>query len=133
MGLFKLHAGVFLRLDFQTAELLRIAEAYVVFGSPNFKSISDLLYKRGFGRVNKKRVPLTDNLIIEKELGKYGIICLEDIVHEIHNMGPNFDVVRKFLWSFFLSSPLGGYNKRTLIHSEGFGELNIDGMLKTMI
>jgi hypothetical protein len=34
------------------------------------KSVRELVYKRGFGKVNKARKPLTDNSIIEKALGK---------------------------------------------------------------
>jgi large subunit ribosomal protein L7e len=34
------------------------------------KSVRELIYKRGFGKVNKARKALTDNSIIEKALGK---------------------------------------------------------------
>jgi large subunit ribosomal protein L7e len=33
---------------------------------------------------------LTDNSIIEKELGKVGIMCIEDLIHEIATVGPHF-------------------------------------------
>lgn len=36
---------------------------------PNLKSIRELILKRGQAKVNKKRVPLTDNSIIEQHLG----------------------------------------------------------------
>ena len=29
------------------------------------KTIREVIYKRGFGKVDKKRIPLTDNAIIE--------------------------------------------------------------------
>ena len=32
--------------------------------------------------MDKQRLPLTDNEIIEQNLGKYGIICMEDLIHE---------------------------------------------------
>jgi len=41
---------------------------FVTLGYPSRKTISDLIYKRGFGKVNKQRIPLTDNALIEKEL-----------------------------------------------------------------
>lgn len=28
--------------------------------------------------------------IIEESLGKFGIICVEDLIHEIFTAGPNF-------------------------------------------
>jgi hypothetical protein len=36
---------------------------------PNLKTVRELVYKRGFGKVNKQRIALTDNSIIEKALG----------------------------------------------------------------
>ena len=57
---------------------------------PNLKSVKELIYKRGYGKVNKQRIPLTDNSIIEKALGEKGIICIEDLIHEIYTCGPHF-------------------------------------------
>ncbi len=37
---------------------------------PNLKSVRELVYKRGFGRVEGRRTPLIDNQIIEQALGK---------------------------------------------------------------
>ena len=33
---------------------------------PNLKSVRELIYKRGFGKLNKQRVALTDNAIVEQ-------------------------------------------------------------------
>jgi hypothetical protein len=33
---------------------------------PNLKSVKELIYKRGYGKLNKARTPLTDNSIIEE-------------------------------------------------------------------
>ncbi|GAU15299.1 hypothetical protein TSUD_03670 [Trifolium subterraneum] len=32
---------------------------------PNLKSIKELIYKRGYGKVDRQRIPLTDNSIID--------------------------------------------------------------------
>ena len=37
---------------------------------PNLKSVRELIYKRGFGKLDGRRTPLTDNAIIEKVLGR---------------------------------------------------------------
>jgi large subunit ribosomal protein L7e len=66
----QINNGVFVKLNKATINMLRIAEPYVTWGYPNLKSIRDLVYKRGFGKVNKQRLPLTDNAIIEQSLGK---------------------------------------------------------------
>lgn len=43
---------------------------------PNLKSVRELVYKRGFGKVNKQRKALNDNAIIEKALGMYLKLCM---------------------------------------------------------
>ena len=35
---------------------------------------------------------------MEDNLENYGLICLEDLVNEIYEMGENFDTILKFLW-----------------------------------
>lgn len=62
--------------------LLRV-EPYITYGEPNLKTVRELVYKRGYGKVNKQRLPLSSNQIIEENLGKYGVLSIEDIVHEI--------------------------------------------------
>jgi large subunit ribosomal protein L7e len=45
--------------------MLRRVEPYVAYGYPNLKSVRELIYKRGSGKVGKDIIPLTDNAIIE--------------------------------------------------------------------
>lgn len=54
----------------------------------------ELIYKRGYGKVDKQRIPLSDNSVIETALKQYDILCVEDLVHEIFTAGPNFKQVR---------------------------------------
>lgn len=65
----QINNGVFVKLNKATLPLLRIIEPYVAWGYPNLKSIHDLVYKRGYAKVNGRRIPITDNSIIEKALG----------------------------------------------------------------
>lgn len=37
---------------------------------PNLKSVRELILKRGQGKVDKRKIPLTDNTVIEQHLGK---------------------------------------------------------------
>jgi len=104
--------GTFVKLNHATLTMLRLVEPYITYGPPNLKTVTELVYKRGFGKVNKQRIPLTDNSIVEKALGKYGLICVEDVIHEIYTCGPNFKQANNFLWPFQLSSPLGGFTKK---------------------
>merc|ERR1712121_628199 len=77
----QINNGVFLRLNKATIHMLRIAEPYITWGCPNLKSVKELIYKRGFGKVDGRRTPLVDNKIIEQVLGKHNIICVEDLIH----------------------------------------------------
>jgi large subunit ribosomal protein L7e len=99
--------------------MLRLVEPYIAYGYPNLKTVKDIIYKRGFGKVNKMRIPITDNAIIENELGKFGIICMEDLVHEIFTCGPHFKQAANFLWPFQLSSPVGGFKNKLIHFNEG--------------
>mmetsp|Transcript_10078 Transcript_10078/g.15304 ORF Transcript_10078/g.15304 Transcript_10078/m.15304 type:complete len:241 (-) Transcript_10078:566-1288(-) len=115
----QIHNGVFVKLNAATIKMLRLVEPYVAYGYPSLKSVKDLIYKRGFGKVNKQRQPLSDNSVVEQVLGATGIICVEDLVHEIYSCGPNFQKANNFLWPFKLTSPRGGLSQKLLHHNEG--------------
>lgn len=95
--------GVFVKLTPLSLKMLRIVEPYVAWGHPNLKSVRELILKRGQAKIKKKKMPLTDNMLIEEHLGNYGIICLEDLIHEIYSAGKHFKKVTNFLWPFHLS------------------------------
>ncbi|KAL4828185.1 hypothetical protein H8958_009317 [Nasalis larvatus] len=97
--------GTFVKLNKASINMLRIVEPYIAWGYPNLKSVNELIYKRGYGKINKKRIALTDNALIARSLGKYGIICMEDLIHEIYTVGKRFKEANNFLWPFKLSSP----------------------------
>ena len=77
------------------------------------------MYKRGHGKIDGSRIPLTQNKIVQKALGKYDIICVEDLIHEIYTVGPNFKEANNFLWPFKLSSPNGGFKSKLVHFMEG--------------
>lgn len=107
-----INCGVFLKVSKPVMHMLRMVEPYVAYGYPNLKTVKDLVYKRGHGRVEKQRVALTDNEVIEKALGEYDIICIEDLVHEIHTAGSHFKEVNNFLWPFKLSPPKNSLSRK---------------------
>lgn len=105
-----------------TQQMLQLVEPYVTYGEPNVKSIRELIYKRGYAKINRQRIPLTDNSVIEQHLGKYGIISVEDLVHEIATAGPNFKAANQFLWTFKLSNPNGGLRAKKFTHFNEGGD-----------
>ncbi|PKX93335.1 60S ribosomal uL30 domain-containing protein [Aspergillus novofumigatus IBT 16806] len=137
LRLVQINNGTFIRLTKATQEMLTIINPYIAYGYPNLKSVRELIYKRGYGKVNKQRVPLTDNQVIEEALGKYGIVCMEDLIHEIYTVGPNFKQANNFLWPFKLSNPTGGFRTRKFKHFIEGGDLgdreeNINALIRQM-
>jgi len=115
----QINNGVFMRINKATVNMLRRVEPYISWGYPNLKSTRELIYKRGYAKVNKNRLPLVDNKVIEESLGKYGIICIEDLIHEIYTVGPHFKEANNFLWPFKLSAAKGGIAKKRVHYVEG--------------
>lgn len=103
----QLHNGVFVKLNKATIQMLRLVEPYVTYGYPNKETIKKLIYKRGYVKQEGARIPITSNEQIEKSLGKYGIMCVEDLIHEITNCGPHFKEANNFLWYPAFNKALG--------------------------
>ncbi|KAL0302589.1 UNVERIFIED_CONTAM: 60S ribosomal protein L7-2 [Sesamum angustifolium] len=125
--------GVFLKVNKATMNMLHRVEPYVTYGYPNLKSVRELIYKRGYGKVNKQRIALTDNSIIEQVLGKYGIISVEDLIHEVLTVGPHFKEANNFLWPFQLKAPLGGLKKKRNHYVEGGDAGNREDYINELI
>jgi len=123
LRLLQINNGVFVKVTKAITEMIKVVEPWVAYGYPALKTVKELVYKRGYGKVNKQRIALTDNSIIEENLGKYGIICMEDLIHEIYTVGPNFKQASNFLWPFKLSSPNGGFQRRKFKHFIEGGDL----------
>lgn len=137
LRLTQVNAGVFVKVTKATSELLKLAEPYIAYGYPNLATVRKLIYKRGHGKVRSQRIALTDNQIIEAALGKYGIVSMEDLIHEIYTVGPNFKQANNFLWPFKLSNPTGGFRARKFFHfiqggDTGNREQFINNLVKQM-
>ena len=104
----QLHNGVFVKLNKATIQMIRLIEPYITYGYPNLETISKLVYKRGYVKEDGARIPIQSNEQIEKHLGKYEIICAEDLIHEIANCGPHFKEASNFLWPFKLNKTKSG-------------------------
>ncbi|EHH59115.1 hypothetical protein EGM_09159, partial [Macaca fascicularis] len=88
-------------------------------GYPNLKSVNKLIYKRGYGKISKK------------SLGKYGIICMKHVIHEVYTVGKRFKEAHNFLWPFKLSSPQGGMKKKITHFVEGGDAGNREEQINT--
>jgi len=129
----QLNNGVFLRLNAATLKMLKLCEPYDAWGYPNLKTVKELIYKRGYVNVNKQRIAITDNKIIEDALGRFGIICVEDLIHEIFTVGPHFKEVNKFLQPFHLRPPKKGFRSITTHYNEGGDAGNREDKINSLV
>mmetsp|Transcript_24971 Transcript_24971/g.28886 ORF Transcript_24971/g.28886 Transcript_24971/m.28886 type:complete len:128 (-) Transcript_24971:35-418(-) len=119
---------------------LHLIEPWITYGVPSKAIISDLIHRRGHGKIDGKRIPLSDNTIIEKALGEKtdgAVICVEDMVEEICNIGDNFSKVNSFLYSFQLASVRSKFQKDKLNFKDGgdYGDRGeeMDDLIRQML
>eukprot|EP00581_Thalassiosira_minuscula_P027703 CAMPEP_0183750714 /NCGR_PEP_ID=MMETSP0739-20130205/1266_1 /TAXON_ID=385413 /ORGANISM="Thalassiosira miniscula, Strain CCMP1093" /LENGTH=315 /DNA_ID=CAMNT_0025986813 /DNA_START=110 /DNA_END=1057 /DNA_ORIENTATION=+ len=121
----RINEGVFLPYNSTTRKMLHLVEPYVLYGAPSSETVADLIRRRGFCRVDGKRMPLADNNVIERELGDDGLICVEDLIQTIVAGGENedeaktFGKVTKFLWPFRLTSRKSKFQRKMLDLKDG--------------
>ena len=105
-----INEGVFLKNDSSVLSRLNACEHYVLYGPPDPTLVRELLNRRGHVKVageeggKTERVPLSDNVIVERVLGDLGMICVEDIAAELLKPTAAFVKVGNFLWPFRLTS-----------------------------
>lgn len=123
------NTGVFVKQTTATLPLLRLISPYVVAGSPSFNSIRKLFQKRACiqvvdedaeeeekegDSVPLKTVKLDNNQAVEDKFGDdLGIICIEDIIHELVSLGDNFKSVNSWILPFKLTEPVSGWGPRS--------------------
>jgi 60S ribosomal protein uL30 len=115
----QINNGTFIKINKASVNMLRVVEPYIAWGYPNLKSVRELIYKRGYGKVRGQRIPISENSVIEGVLGKFGIICIEDLVHEIYTVG-------EFGWTLSvhesnLEIPIGKCGPRQKLSSYSIG------------
>ncbi len=110
-----INTGVFIKLTESIYPLIKLISPYTVIGKPSLQSVRQLIQKRATINVKDqesdqvKSVKLNDNNVVEERLGDEGIICIEDIIHEIVSLGENFKTVSYFLNPFELNHDIVGY------------------------
>jgi len=109
MGLNSMLQAVLMKKSEELLDTLIRLGPFTTYGNPSTEAVRDLLRRRGhhikYESNKRKKVPLTDNRMIEDELGEYDVICVNDLVEEIVNIGPAFDQCIKFLGPFRVTPP----------------------------
>ncbi len=115
-------------------ELLNIVQPYITWGYADLATVRNLIFKRGKTLAGAK-VRSIDNAIVEEKLGSHGIICIEDIIHELVSLGPNLRNVLEFLLPFYVMPPSGGWVNHLKKAQHSFNQLagNRDEMISKLI
>ena len=74
-----------------------------------------MFFYSGYGSIDGEKSALSSNVIIENKFSKQGLLCLEDVVKEIFEAGPHFEMLIKFMYPFKLQPPKGGF-RRVAVH-----------------
>ncbi|KAF5397718.1 60S ribosomal protein L7 [Paragonimus heterotremus] len=130
--------AVFVKITQPMLELLSLVEPYIAWGYPTLQTVREILTKRGRTVLDHRKQSI-DNKVIESKLGQFGILCLEDLVHELITVGPQLRSVLQFLQPFKLMPPSKSWlfgSKRchsTADKLTGMREENINEMVRRMI
>lgn len=133
----QINNAVFVKNNKAVKNMLIRVQPYIMWGYASRSTVHQLLYKRGYCKVNGQRQPLNNNRVIEEALGKYNIKCVEDLKHEILTVGSHFKEANNFIWPFKLRNPAGGYNSKNHPYLEGGDhgdrDIYINAIVKSML
>ena len=137
------YEGVFVKKTEPFLRILQLLRPHVLFGTPNYSTVSQLLRKRAALFVNKERVPITNNKVVEDAFGGEGIVCVEDMIHEIVTCGRKYRKVTKALAPFSFAEFLKLSKKKKVegvkpfsgiaLHTKGVEEDDMSAILHEMI
>jgi large subunit ribosomal protein L7e len=74
LGLRQVNTAVFVKASKNVVTMLKSIENYITWGEPTKKIVSELIYKKAFGKVGNERVHIKSNELIEKSIGG-DILC----------------------------------------------------------
>lgn len=104
------NACVFIRNNKPLKQMLQKVRNYIAYGTISIEMMRELIYKRGYTKVDDKEVNITNELIEDHFNGEF--MCLEDIIHCIYTGGKYFKKANNFLQPFRLSCPRKGFKGR---------------------
>ena len=84
-----------------------LIQNYVGYGAPTKSILEDIVRKRGYLKDKEmKRIPISDNVIVEELLGDKGIICVEDIIEAFWRCKgdeKSYKAVKEAIWPIQLA------------------------------
>ncbi|ODV82044.1 ribosomal protein L30p/L7e [Suhomyces tanzawaensis NRRL Y-17324] len=124
--------GVFVKATPTTMSLLNLIAPYIIVGRPSLSSIRQLFQKRA--RIispqaeegeEKKPMRLDNNQLVEDKFGdSLGLVCIEDIIHELLSLSDNFVAITSWLLPFKLNAPVNGWGPQAKLARLLYEEAN---------
>lgn len=135
----KLFSATLIKYTQENFKILNVIDSYVTWGYTNKKTISSLVLKRGTSfHGSDKTIRQLDNSEIETNLGKFNILCIEDLIYELSSLkSKHFNKAVEFL-GFFLLSPCEMLKENSVVPyykggCSGFRGDDINKLAKEMI
>ena len=129
----QIYNGVFVKINKSTMPMLRCIEPWITYGQLTPTTVRKLVAKRGYAKIDGKRIRISNNDIVAKAYPTKAVRCLDDIVNEIVTCGPNFKTVTTGLWPFKLSAPLGGISMKRRHFVEGGDYGNREAFMNSFV
>ncbi|KAL5109410.1 60S ribosomal protein L7 [Taenia crassiceps] len=128
------NTAVFVKVSQAVLELLSLVRPYIVWGYADLTTVRNLIFKRGKTKVGDK-IRSIDNALVENKLGSLGILCIEDVIHELVTLGPHLRDVLGFLHPFKMMRPISGWGSHLKKSQHPFNRLagNRDEMISELI
>lgn len=79
MRLHKIHSADVYQVTPKVQKALKVLAPYIIYGTVSKSVLSQILKKRGFAIINKKYEPISNEQIIEDNLGHLDIVCIQDL------------------------------------------------------
>nr|CCC52287.1 putative 60S ribosomal protein L7 [Trypanosoma vivax Y486] len=107
LGLHKLYAARLMCLDPKTDPLIKQLGPFSVVGHPEPAQLDELLRTRGglWDEESQTRHIISGNLMLEKALGLYNVLCIEDLCDVIVNKREHVEEVLKRIAPFDFHPP----------------------------
>ncbi|CAD2222233.1 hypothetical protein, conserved [Angomonas deanei] len=141
LGLQKLYSARLLCTAPHNHKLLKQLAPFSIVGHPDKKQIDELIRTRGalWNAEQKSRRYISGNMMLEKALGEYNIICIEDLVDTINERGEHVEEVLKKVAPFdfhpprqlFLERHRSVHQKLEMVNQESFAAYLSQQLMKT--
>lgn len=117
------HAGVFVKLTPTVEPALKLVAPYVVVGKPTLALVRQLFQKRACVPGEDGPVKLDNNQAVEDRFGDdLGLLCIEDLVHEVVTLGAGFKAATQWLAPFAMTAPVHGYGPLSKLRKLKYAE-----------